>query len=795
MLNAGFRLADTTCYFHSDLYHLVCLYQFFTYITRINMRGGLLGIFVFIWALSANASTVHLDQKTNWPLKLGSHALVFEDPSGELDLKQILALPASVSRSFVSATQHNLQSGYSRSAWWLEFKIRNDGAVPLSQRLVLGSNKIRRIDFYLEQNGIWTHSLVGDGIPLDAQARASRLPSLAFTLQAGEQVRILARSQSNKSFRLHPELYSASSYIEATQRNVLWDHLYFGAMIALSWCILAIALFARKLSLAIMGLLCANMLMYEFINRGYAKLYLWPEAGEWAYRSANVFGHAGIALYILTFYFLSRQEKIILPAPRYLLGIAALQGATALASAVGDHYIVNQAGVCINLLSGISLLALSIVMKKRAVPTGGLMLLTNTFVMIRLGMLAADRFGWLTHDASGPGIDDMARSPAMTLVGLTINLTLIAAWISHVGKQRQTARKALTSWQEQEQHRLETEVGRQTHALNQALQYANENNRKKTETLGYVSHDLRAPLVTIIGYAQLLSNTQTSAQKPHIQAIERSANYQLTLIDDLLEYTKQELQPLKVSPEPIAMADLMEDITQFALALSAQQDNRFQYDVRTPLPAMVVLDGRRLRQVLLNLLANAAKFTRHGTISLVVEAAPQADRWSLRFTVSDTGIGMHAEAQSRVFNAFTQLQPQQAGVGLGLFIAQQIVDAMGGKLLVESSPGMGSQFSFEISVACGDNMQRRLPAKSPIITPEQPLANPAQFATYPIPPAHIRVELAIHARDGQLTDIENWLHRMSKAYPAYPIFFSELQAALHTLDFEYIEALALSTET
>src|SRR3546814_13854370 len=130
-------------------------------------------------------------------------------------------------------------------------------------------------------------------------------------------------------------------------------------------------------------------------------------------------------------------------------------------------------------------------------------------------MLAADRFGWLTHDASGPGIDDMTRSPAMTLVGLTINLTLIAAWINHVGKQRQTARNALTSWQEQEQHRLETEVGRQTHALNQQLQYANENSRKKTETLGYVSQALRAPLETIIGYAQLLSDTQPSQQHTH----------------------------------------------------------------------------------------------------------------------------------------------------------------------------------------------------------------------------------------------------------------------------------------
>jgi anti-sigma regulatory factor (Ser/Thr protein kinase) len=284
----------------------------------------------------------------------------------------------------------------------------------------------------------------------------------------------------------------------------------------------------------------------------------------------------------------------------------------------------------------------------------------------------------------------------------------------------------------------------------------------------------------------------------------------LTLINELLEFTRNELQPLEVNPTRVSMKLLMDDIAQFAVALSAQQDNKFQYEARTSLPAMVLLDGRRVQQVLLNLLANAAKFTRHGTIAMVITATRQTDRWALHFIVADTGIGMAQEVQSHVFNAFTQAQPHQGGVGLGLFIARQIVETMGGELKVESAPGIGSRFSFEIMVDSVDDAAAVISSTTAtkpggidppaLIEPHtaalgQPPLNSDRPWSYPIPPAHTRVELAIHARDGQLTDIEEWLRRTVAAYPAFPDFFNEVKAALDTLDFEYIEALALTSDT
>src|SRR5690606_22064683 len=131
--------------------------------------------------------------------------------------------------------------------------------------------------------------------------------------------------------------------------------------------------------------------------------------------------------------------------------------------------------------------------------------------------------------------------------------------------------------------------------------------------------------------------------------------------------------------------------------LGAHQENDFRCRVDGPIPAVVKLDGRRLQQILLNLISNAAKFTRRGTIELLVSASKIGVTTILRFAVTDSGVGIEPAAQPSVFNAFKQLDIRPGSAGLGLFIAQRIVENMGGKLMLESTPGIGSRFSFQIT--------------------------------------------------------------------------------------------------
>ncbi|MFP3606963.1 sensor histidine kinase, partial [Paraburkholderia sp. SIMBA_053] len=162
---------------------------------------------------------------------------------------------------------------------------------------------------------------------------------------------------------------------------------------------------------------------------------------------------------------------------------------------------------------------------------------------------------------------DIHPNPAVAIIGLATHLIVLAAWVNHVGKQRRAARTELADWQRTEHDRMRERVARRTLEWNEALRYAEEKNRQKIETLGYVSHDLRAPLATISSYASLLLNRADSKQATLIQAIERSVNYQLALIDELIGYAKAELQPLDIAPTATDLPALLDDIAEYAVAL------------------------------------------------------------------------------------------------------------------------------------------------------------------------------------------------------------------------------------
>lgn len=324
---------------------------------------------------------------------------------------------------------------------------------------------------------------------------------------------------------------------------------------------------------------------------------------------------------------------------------------------------------------------------------------------------------------------------------------------------------------------------------------AREAGKHEAETLSYIGHDLRAPLASIVGYTRLLRQTGTPEQAEHLSAIERSASYQLTLIDEILEFATHELKPLDIHRAPVELAGLLEDVAQQSYVLSLQQDNRFELQVETALPALVSTDTRRLQQVLLNLISNAAKFTRNGLISLTVRASQAQGEAVLEFTVSDSGPGIDPLLQPSVFEAFVQAEARPGSAGLGLYIARSIVKNLGGDLKLESRPGAGSRFSFALPAK---RLSRENMAPAALRQAPRP-SQPASAARMPamagsMPPAEIREDLARLARAGGLSDIEDWLQRHSEAESGRPHadYYDAVRAALQRLDFQRIESIAMA---
>lgn len=253
---------------------------------------------------------------------------------------------------------------------------------------------------------------------------------------------------------------------------------------------------------------------------------------------------------------------------------------------------------------------------------------------------------------------------------------------------------------------LEDLVQERTAELSEAKLRAEAANQAKGRFLATMSHEFRTPLNAILGFTQLLQmdTAVPAGQRAKLQLMRDSGLHLLELISDVLDMASIEAGKVSLKPAPVELRSLVE-MAGDSVRLRAEQKNlAFALDLDPALPARVVVDGQRLRQVLLNLLSNAVKFTDTGTVTLAVQLqAPVRDgQAQLRFAVTDTGIGMTAAQQDRLFQAFEQVSEDSrhlGGTGLGLSISQQLVRLMGSQIHVHSTAGQGSSFAFELRVA------------------------------------------------------------------------------------------------
>lgn len=691
-------------------------------------------------------------------LELSERVEWLQDQSASLDPLQAMAAP-----DWRAATRDDLNLGVSESAVWLRLRVENRSLHERTRWFALGSPRLEWVDFYRFAPGApaWDETAVGGlGRALERRPMSGLVSIFPVTLAAGESATLLLRVAGRTRLLMKPELWEPMSYRSRESDLIVRQLAPISAVLGVVLYMLVHGLARRSRDMLLLaGWLCL-MALYELSFDGYLYRFFFSRGGELAVRATLVLSNLCVilcAVFTLSFLRLYQQRGWRLA---YLLYIAA-NLVNLMRTAFGDLFAANLVTVPLLLLFFLVWLISILAAWRHRVANAGLYFVATLSLWAAIILRLLEQEGWLSSDFILS--DTLTLSPSLGLA-----LVMVFGLLRRdYGEQKayRAAQAALLKSRQDEQQRLEVLVRERTQSLQDATIAAEEAHHARGELLARVNHDLLRPVSEIVELAAPLE--QAGGQPAEYGAvIHRSATHLLGLIDDLIVEASQDGSVAEIRSQPVETQSLLAGLAFEAEGLVLAGGNEFVFHPAPDLPPRIGVDSRRLRQVLINLLDNAAKFTRAGRVEFRVDADSMSSTPRLIFTVRDSGPGMSESQLAVVFEPYRRAAETAGfpGLGLGLAIARHWTERMGGEIIANSAPGQGTTMRVLLPVELPE------PCQVPPSAAPQGVAVPSREDELAVPAAELLAEASALLRLGAVSDLEDWAADLLTSQPQHAAF-------------------------
>lgn len=621
----------------------------------------------------------------------GVEMIILDDPAAELSFAEARSRLQTYGQSWVAPGQPNM--GYRQGAIWVRVDLSNQFTAQQQWVAYSRFTQLSQVDFYFRAaDGSWQQKTAGSALPFRARDLTHRSINFTFQVHPGEPQQLYFRIISDGSLQFPLELGTRDYFSGTAQQSLFTSGLYFGFLAMISIYCLIVWYGSREPSYLSFALLMLSGVMYTMASKGIAFQYLWPENPGWGNKAASFFAllsACAVIDFLRKFLNLKQLDPKLDPVSRYYCWATAGAAATCLFM---PAFFVNRVSLALTFI-GIGLAALSGLQARRQ-KTKPANYFMYALVVLLLGVLIE-----IAHRSG------VILPPLLANNGLQLS-SLIAIGVLALGLSDRL-KSMMESYQVAQEAVL---VANQTKI--DALQQADN---VKEEFIANVSHELRTPLTGIIGLAEIMLAEKDSGldntQRETLTLMKVSAQRLSSLVNDVIDFSAMKNGQLELKQQDVALQDICSVVARMTRPLIGEKN--IKLIERYPTERLLVSgDEDRLQQVLFNLVANAVKFTPHGSVTIAVERLDV----DVRVSVRDTGIGISEEEQKNIFKRFYQVDSDGAreagGTGLGLSISQRLLELHDSEIVLRSKPGEGALFYFDLPLKRSDAQSERHPDAS-----------------------------------------------------------------------------------